>query len=352
MKRWMIYGANGYTGRIVSGLAVARGLAPVLAGRNREALEAMGRDLDLEVSVFGLESAAEVAERLRECALVLHCAGPFIATSAPMAEACLAERVHYVDITGEIPVFAGLERLNERALSRGVMLLGGGGFDVVPTDCVALRLKQELPGAQLLRLAFDAVSTPSGGTTRSALAQLSSGGKVRENGRLITIPLLGRKISATLGDRQRTVYAVPWGDVFTAYYTTGIPNIEVYKGFGELEVALAKAARPFLGLLGFAPVLSLAQKLVGHSGPSVAERSAGASYVWGEASVGQERVEVQLETIEGYQFTAEAVVRIAERILAGEFLAGYQTPAAVYGADFVLEVPGTRFLGLKRTSAH
>ena len=348
MKRWMIYGANGYTGRIISQLAHSQGLRPVLAGRNRDAVLALGAELGLETSVFALTPRSEVQAHLLGCELVLHCAGPFIETSAPMAEACIGAGAHYVDITGEIPVFAGLYERDERAKDAGVMLLGGGGFDVVPTDCVALKLKQELPHADTLRLAFDAVSTPSGGTMRSALAQVSSGGKVRENGLLVTIPLLSRRVHATLRGQKRTVFSVPWGDVFTAFHTTAIPNIEVYKVFSPAEVRMAKTARPFLGLLGLAPVLKLAQNLAGHSGPTAEDRTKGASYVWGQASAGRECVEIQLETIEGYQFTAEAAVRIAGRILNGEVRPGYQTPAAVYGADFALEIPGTRYLGLTR----
>ncbi len=350
MIRWMIYGANGYTGRLVAQLAHARGLNPVLAGRNREEVEALAAELGFESRVFALDSVQAVSEQLRGCTVVLHCAGPFVRTSAPMADACLLSGVHYVDITGEIPAFAGLAERDERARAAGVMLLGGAGFDVVPTDCVALKLKEALPEAQTLRLAFEAISQPSGGTARSALEQLPSGGRVRENGVLVNVPLLSRSVEAVLGGRRRTVYNVPWGDVFTAYYTTGIPNIEVYKTFGSTEVLLARAAGPFLGLLSFGPVLRLAQNLAGRSGPDAGERDRGRSHVWGQVTSPSARVELQLDTIEGYEFTAESAVRIVERILMGAVRAGFQTPAAVFGADFVLEVPGTTFGPLERTS--
>ena len=114
-------------------------------------------------------------------------AGPFSATSKPMANACLRNRVHYLDITGEIPVYEALHARDEQAKARGVMLLPGVGFDVVPTDCLALHLKQRLPSATQLRLAFQSVG-PAGlppGTQRTAIELLNYGDPVRRNGKLV-----------------------------------------------------------------------------------------------------------------------------------------------------------------------
>jgi short subunit dehydrogenase-like uncharacterized protein len=67
------------------------------------------------------------------------------------------------------------------------MLLPGVGFDVVPTDCLALHLKQRLPSATRLRLAFQSVG-PAGlppGTQRTAIELLNYGDRVRRNGKLV-----------------------------------------------------------------------------------------------------------------------------------------------------------------------
>ncbi|HEV7923072.1 MAG TPA: saccharopine dehydrogenase NADP-binding domain-containing protein, partial [Thermoanaerobaculia bacterium] len=142
---WMIYGANGYTGELIAREAARRGERPILAGRDRTAVEALAKELGLQWRAFPLD-----APDLRDIQLVLHCAGPFMYTSAPMVRACLDAGAHYLDITGEIVVFEAVMRKDGEAKQRGVTLLPGVGFDVVPTDCLAAQLAQRLPDADEL----------------------------------------------------------------------------------------------------------------------------------------------------------------------------------------------------------
>jgi len=153
--RWMIYGANGYTGELIAREAARRGLKPVLAGRRRESVEELARTLGLEARAFGLDDVAALTGQIQGHALVLNCAGPFSATAAPMMEACLRAGAHYLDITGEIAVFEHAQSLDARARDAGVVLCPGVGFDVIPTDCVAAALKAALPDATHLALGFD-----------------------------------------------------------------------------------------------------------------------------------------------------------------------------------------------------
>ena len=146
MGEFLIYGANGYTGKLALQEALRRGLRPIVAGRNREALAALAAPHRLPVRAFDLADAGTVASALNGVALVLHCAGPFSATCAPMLEGCLAVGAHYLDITGEVDVFAHCHAQDARAKAKGIVVLPGSGFDVVPTDCVAAMLKRELPG--------------------------------------------------------------------------------------------------------------------------------------------------------------------------------------------------------------
>src|SRR5262245_49498689 len=98
-RGFLLYGANGYTGELTARAAVARGLRPTLAGRSREKLESLARELALECRVFDLDDAQAVDAGLGGMAVVLHCAGPFSRTARPMADACLRTKTHYLDIT-------------------------------------------------------------------------------------------------------------------------------------------------------------------------------------------------------------------------------------------------------------
>src|SRR5213595_2744682 len=100
----LIYGANGYTGTLIARRAAALGVEAILAGRNADAVAALAGELGRPHRAFGLDDAQAVAAGLQGIRVVLHCAGPFSRTSAPMVAACLRARAHYLDITGEVAV--------------------------------------------------------------------------------------------------------------------------------------------------------------------------------------------------------------------------------------------------------
>jgi short subunit dehydrogenase-like uncharacterized protein len=225
---YLIYGANGYTGELIAREAVRRGQRPVVAGRNGEAVRGLASELGLEHRVFSLDDPRAVDERLKGMTAVLHCAGPFVHTFRPIADACLRAKANYLDVTGEVDVFERLAARDAEARAAGVMLLPGVGFDVVPTDCLAAHLKRRLPSATRLLLAFHSVGGLSRGTATTMIENLHRGGLIRRNGVLTPVPAAWRTRKVDFGRGPRTVVSIPWGDVSTAYRSTGIPNIEVY----------------------------------------------------------------------------------------------------------------------------
>ena len=181
----MIYGANGYTGRLVAVEARRRDLKPVLAGRRAGPIERLAAELGLPVRVFGLDDATTAAAAIADTAIVANCAGPFAATSSPIIDACLTSRAHYLDITGEIDVFLAAQRRHADAQAAGIVICPGVGFDVIPTDCMASVLKEAQPDATHLILAFDARGPMSPGTARTMVRSLrlgKHGSRVRRNG--------------------------------------------------------------------------------------------------------------------------------------------------------------------------
>ncbi|MET1013303.1 MAG: saccharopine dehydrogenase NADP-binding domain-containing protein, partial [Paenisporosarcina sp.] len=227
---WMIYGANGYTGNLMAEMAVERGLTPILAGRNREEIQALAGKLKLEYRVFPLDKFEQLIAGLSGVQLVLHCAGPFSKTSSLMIEGCLHQGTHYLDITGEINVFEYVHssEIAERAKKANIILCSGVGFDVIPTDCVALKVKKLLPTATHLSLGFDSDSGISPGTLKTMIQGLASGSAERRDGIITEFPLGTKQRVIDFGRGSKTAIAIPWGDVSTAYYSTGIPNINTW----------------------------------------------------------------------------------------------------------------------------
>jgi len=341
---WMIYGANGYTGKLMAEEAVRRGLKPILAGRNAAALAPLAQKLNLPVRAFALDDASALHKGLQGVGLVEHCAGPFSATSAPMLEACLDVGAHYLDITGEIDVFAHGHAQHERAKKRGIVVLPGSGFDVVPTDCLAAMLKRELPTATSLVLAFDAGGGPSPGTAKTGVEGLGKGGRARIDGKMTRVPLAWKTRTFERDGEQRFAMTIPWGDVYTAFVSTGIPNIEVYMGVPPSSAKNLRRIRWLGPLLGLSPVQSFLKGQVAKKvrGPSEKTRTGSGSTVWGEARDGAgNEVRGQLRMPNGYTLTVTAALGIIERLLDGEKPAGgYYTPSMLMGADYVLSLPG------------
>jgi short subunit dehydrogenase-like uncharacterized protein len=341
---FLLYGSYGYTGRLIAEEALERGLTPLLAGRDANRVEAHARELSLDHRVVSLDDPPALEGALHEVPLVIHAAGPFSRTAGPMVAACLRTRTHYLDITGEIEVFEALATLDGHARSAGVMLLPGAGFDVVPSDCLAAHLHRRLPAATALALAFTTVGGGiSRGTATTMVENLDSGGAVRRGGKLIPVPPAWRSREVDFGSGPKLVTTIPWGDVSTAFHSTGIPDIEVYTRISPGARRLMIASRYFGWALGSAPVEALLKRVIRSrpAGPSEEARRNGATLLWGEvtdASGG--RATSRLRGPEGYTLTALASVAIARRVLAGQAPAGFQTPSRAFGADFVLELPG------------
>jgi short subunit dehydrogenase-like uncharacterized protein len=345
--RLLVYGAGGFTGELIVREAARRGLAPILAGRRAESIEPLARELGLETRIAPLDDPAALARVLDGAGVVLHAAGPFVRTSRPMVDACLAAKVSYLDITGEIAVFEAIFRRDAEAKAAGVALVPGVGFDVVPSDALADELHRALPEASRLELAF--ASTPgaswSRGTLATAIEGLPAVGWERRGGRLVPAPPLAvtREIDFP-GLGRRLVLQIPWGDLATAFRTTGVPEIATFAALPRATIRWARRARPFLPVLGLGPVKRLLQRIVRARvrGPGP-EAAAARVHLWGRATAPSgAAVERALSVPEAYAFTASSAVEAARRALAGGAAPGAWTPTTAFGRELLDALPGVR----------
>jgi short subunit dehydrogenase-like uncharacterized protein len=341
----LVYGSYGYTGTLVTELLIKQGLRPIIGGRSREKLESQAKRLDLDYRVFSLENTKGTDTALHEASLVLHCAGPFSRTSKMMVDSCLRTGTHYLDVTGEVAVFESIAARNEEAQEKGVMLLPGVGFDVVPSDCLSAHLKQRLPEAIELTLAIYGLGRLSHGTATTIVENLDKGGLVRRDGKLVRVPSAWKTRSVDFGRGPRTATTIPWGDLSTAFHSTRIPNIEVYAVIPGLVRLMMIAGRPFGWLLGSSPVQRFLKNRIKRlpAGPTPSERARGKSFVWGEVRDSSDRIKSSLLSCpEAYTLTAMSAVAIARKVLEGNFKSGFQTPSSAYGSTLIQEIEGVR----------
>lgn len=339
----LVYGATGYTGKLVIEAALQRGLRPIVAGRNAAALERLATEWGCEYRVASLSSAASLSTALTGVRVLLLAAGPFSQTADHAVDACLRAGVHYLDVTGECAVIEALIARSDDGRRSGCMIMPGCGFDVVASDCLARHVASRLPEATHLALGLSGLVMPSRGSVRTMAEGAGMPVRLRRNGVITTVPPGALRRRFDYGRGSGWSSAVSWGDVATAYHTTGIPDTDVF--FEETPTfRLMLATGRTFGQLLQVPIAQAWMKAYAQfypEGPTATDRAAHTCVIVAEASTPSGRTVVsRLHTPEAYSTSAQTATVIAQRALTGDIESGFQTPARVYGADFILQFEG------------
>ncbi len=346
MKKVLVYGSYGYTGELIVRHAVQEGLQLILAGRDEAKLKAQSERYNLPFRAFALDNTAALDAALQEVDAVLHCAGPFSLTYRQITEACIRNKKHYVDISGEIEEFEGVALMDADAKRAGVMLLPGGGFDVVPSDCLIAYTAGKLPGATDVKIYIKGIGGGiSRGTARSGIENSHRQGRIRRAGKIENVPNVWDTKFVDFGRGPSRVISIGWGDVSTAYYSTGIPNITTYMSFPKSAINAMKLTRYIGPILYTRAARDFLKWLIGvfnPTGPSKEQNEKGFSMMIAEVTDGNKTVRAKLRTPEAYKLTALTAVEIMKRILAGHHKPGFQTPSTAYGMDFILQFEGVQ----------
>lgn len=341
---WLLYGAYGFTGSLIAREAASRGVPLILSGRREAPLAKLAKELGLPWRVLALDDESALRTAIAASTGVLNCAGPFVHTAGPLITACLSARRHYLDIAGEIDVFERAHERRAEARAAGIALCPGVGFDVVPTDCLASALKQRLPNAMFLALGFDTRQKMSPGTARTTIQGLGRGGRIRFAKEIVDVPLGTHTRKIDFGAGEKLAVAIPWGDVATALYSTGIGNVQVYVPVSPRSVRRMRRLNLIRPFFSIPPVPRIAESLAAarNRGPDDRELATGRVHVWGEARAGDGMAVVgRLETPNGYALTRDAalaaILRLREKPVT---TGGYYTPSLLFGAGFVETLPG------------
>lgn len=343
---WMIYGANGFTGELIAKAAVKRGHQPILSGRSFEKITAIAESFNLEALAFAIDDPGRLIDNLAGIDLVLNAAGPFVHTALPLVWACLASGSSYLDISGEVTAIEEIFTLHQRAREKGISIIPGVGFNVLASDCLVLYTVEKIVDPAHLDIATQwATGYLSPGSTRTMYENFPVGILARRGGQLVRIGARDGPRRQRFLDGEYPILPANLGDLVTAYQTTGIPNITTYTAFNEQSAKSYSLMEPVLRrLFSWSFVRRLASKRVENpTSPSEHHLPGGkTSQVWVSAR-NEEGEENQswLETVDSYLFTAEAAVRSVEKVISTD-RAGVYTPALAFGADFIMEIPGTK----------
>jgi short subunit dehydrogenase-like uncharacterized protein len=322
MKKLMIYGATGYTGRMAAQRASAAGTPLILAGRNQAALASLAASLDAEYRVFPLDDIAVIDRSLHGVGVLLNCAGPFVRTAEVLMGAGIRNNVHYLDVAAELDGYRLAEVLDARARAAGVMLLPGSGGSVAMLGCLAGHTVARTNNPLSIRVAMHVSGGLSRGSAVSAMASVTAETLARADGKLV-IQSAGAIRQLDFGKGPVNCFQVTLPDLITIWRATNVPNIEAFvhvtgDGFPQ-------------GDLSALPDGPSEQERLDHRYQAVVEVT----------STDGDVVRSVLDTVNGYTFTAAAAAEAGRRVLAGEHRPGFQTPAMLFGSGFAETIADT-----------
>jgi short subunit dehydrogenase-like uncharacterized protein len=337
----MVYGATGFSGRAIAEQLCGAGLDVILAGRNEAGVRAVAQPLGAPVRVFDLSDPAALAMGLAGVGVVVHAAGPYVDTAAPMMEACIRAGVHYLDLSGEWPTFALAQKLGSQASAAGIMLMPGVGFWIVGTDCLLAHAARQSPDAVLLRVASSLPHIVSRGTFRTALALLAGRVIVRRSGVVTSIPAGSLQRTFDFGSGERRSLAMSLPDVITGQQTTGVASIEAYleapAPFRWAWLTGAHAAE-LHGQANVRRSLSPVSRLWPERPSAEAQSQAVNSIVVEAVDAWRRTTRFGMQTRDGYSVTVRTTQAVVARVLAGEHRPGFQTPAGVFGPGLLRDM--------------
>ncbi len=339
----LIYGGNGFTGKLIARNLVTNGIRPILAGRNQAKLAPVAAELGLEYRIVNLGDPQGLDRALADVDVGLLAAGPFSATYQPFVESCLRTRTHYLDVTGEVPVIEALAHYDEEARAQGITIMPSVGFDVVPSDCLSLHVAKRLPNATRLLLGFTGLEFTTRGSAKTLMELAGFGVNIRRDGQLRRLPAGELRREFDYGWGPSLGINVGWGDVSCAYYTTGIPNIEVY--FDDLTglrvmMGASRLASPVLAMPQWQAIAKSWMDML-PEGPTDQQRASKQMVIVAEVEDAAGNLSIsRMTTPEAYTFTGIVASAVARSVLDKRYATGFQTAARVYGPDYVLPLTG------------
>ncbi|MDQ3759346.1 MAG: saccharopine dehydrogenase NADP-binding domain-containing protein [Actinomycetota bacterium] len=350
--RVVLFGATGYTGDLTARAMVKRGMRPVLAGRRREALEALAAELGgLEIAVADVSEPASIRSRLERGDTLVTTVGPFARWGDAALDAAIDAGAHYIDSTGEPPfVRKVFEKGGPRAERSGTIAMTAMAYDWVPGNLTGGLALAEAEGAAAVRIGYfitgGGMGGMSGGTRASLMGTLTEPSFQFRAGSLVTERGAKKLHSFTADGRRREGVSVGTSEAFSLPRVyPGLRDVEVYLGwFGRQSRAVQAFSLAGAGVTKIPGVRAATgrgvERLVKTStgGPDEEARTGGGSIFVAEALNGGGDIvaRVQTEGVSGYEFSGLMLAWAAEETAAGKASqagSGARGPIEAFGLD-------------------
>jgi short subunit dehydrogenase-like uncharacterized protein len=311
----LIYGATGFTGKLIAQEAVRRGIKFEIAGRDQAEVSAYAAQLNVPFHVFSVDDQEGWAKALAGKTSLLNVAGPFSATAEQAMNASITHKVNYIDISAEVDVYRLAESKDEAAKAAGIMILPGAGL-FVSYDPLAVHTAKRVNSPVLLRAGYKYSGGFSPGSIASSANIINAGLLVRKNGELVKMDKADPAVFDS-GNGPEEYLLTPFGGTVLSYKSTGIKDIEEY-----FQMALP-ASKP-------------EGETVDAADAEFKDKSILVIEVTGDDGT---VVRSKLEMDAGYGPTIFSSVEIVSRTLDGFLKVGFQSPASAYGEELLKALP-------------
>ena len=336
---WLIYGANGYTGRILVEQAAKQGHKPVIAGRSPEKIKPLAEQYDLPYSILDLHDINALSEKVADFKLISNFAGPFPLTARPIAEACLENGINYIDVSGDLNTIQYIFDLNEKARAKSIVMIPAAGFITYATECLAHYIAEQIDETKFIELGVYIIGGTSRGTAISTVDSIKDGCLIRKDHQLIPVKFGKDTKKIPFPDGRKPAWAVPLAELLTVHKALTIPDIKVFNVMPHFLHLLRLIAPLIQKTMKIEVFKRIAKKIAAKQpeGPTREQNLNTKSYLWARAGdkIGNEK-QAWLETPEAYYFTALLNIRFAEVIL-GSDLKGSITPSEAFGKDLIFD---------------
>ena len=321
MGALLIYGATGYTGRLITSHVKNLGLNFIVAGRDGLKVADLGESLDVPSRIFDLENEHQIDTHLNGIRVLLNCAGPFMRTAKPLTQACIRNGVHYLDIAAELDSYHLAERYSEDARAANVMLLPGCGGSVAMLGCLAAYATDSISNPVSIDVALHVAGAMSRGSAISAAENMTGECLQRLGGKLVNQDATSTALfDFDNGNGEVQCFPVTLPDLITIEKATSALNIRTF-----VHVSGDAFPDESLDCLPDGPTKEQRERAPYHASVCVTSQD-------------ETSKRAVLHTVNGYTFTAMASAEAARRVLAGEVEAGFQTPAGLFGPKFVYSI--------------
>jgi len=322
-NKLLIYGASGYTGKIIAARAKELNIDFEIAGREPDKTRKLAEELAVDYHIFDVDTDYAWKKALDGKQVLINAAGPFKFTAEQAMKACLNAGVHYLDISAELDTYRLAQLLDREAREAGIQLISGAGL-FVSYDALVVHLSKLVAEPEYLKVGFRHYGGFSRGSVLSSKNIADLGILIRRNSEIIDDPDPQPKMFS-FGQEEVECIPTPLGGIILSYKSTGIPNIEEF-------FALKLPATELQDLTS--------ENLP--DGPTQKERAAGRNGISAEVTGKDGKVvKAYVDAPSGYDLTPLSVVAVAHRILNGDFKVGYQSPGSAYGEDILKDIPDT-----------